>query len=90
MNHSLHRTGTTRLFRVGVDRKLVKEFTGHSSDAVDAYLTTSHEQREKLCNIISGENVQESEGSRNRNETCNFKVTVGEANANLSCSCNKP
>ena len=34
-NHSLHRSGTTHLFRAGIDRKLVKEFTGHTSDAVD-------------------------------------------------------
>ena len=34
-NHSLRRTGTTRLFRGGVDRKLVKEFSGHTSDAID-------------------------------------------------------
>ena len=33
-NHSLQRTGTTRLFRVGVDRKLIKEFTMHTSDTV--------------------------------------------------------
>ena len=36
-NHSLRRTGSTRLFRAGVDRKLVKEVTGHKSDAVDVY-----------------------------------------------------
>ena len=34
-NHSLRRTGGTRLFRAGIDRKLVKEVTGHCSDAVD-------------------------------------------------------
>ena len=35
-NHSLHRTGTTKLFVNDVDRKLIKEFTGHTSGAVDA------------------------------------------------------
>ena len=40
-NHSLRRTSTTRLFRQGVDRKLIKEFTGHSSDALDQYQITS-------------------------------------------------
>ena len=33
-NHSLRRTGSTRLFQAGVDRKIVKEYTGHMSDAV--------------------------------------------------------
>ena len=37
-NHSLRRTGTTHLFHAGIDRKLVKEFTGHTSDAVDHYV----------------------------------------------------
>ena len=40
-NHSLRRSWTTRLFNNGVDRKLVKEYTGHRSDAVDAYQVTS-------------------------------------------------
>ena len=33
-NHSAHRTGGTCLFQAGVDRKLVKEATGHTSDAI--------------------------------------------------------
>ena len=32
-NHCLCRTSTTRLFNAGVDRKLVKEFTGCTSDS---------------------------------------------------------
>ena len=31
-NHSLRCSGTTRLFQNGIDRKLVKESTGHTSD----------------------------------------------------------
>ena len=53
-NHSLRCSGTTRLFNEGIDRKLVKEFTSHRSDAVDAYQITSHEQREQMSKIISG------------------------------------
>ena len=55
-NHSLRRTGTTRLFTKGVERTLIKEFTEHRSDAVDAYAVTSHEQREKLSNILTRSN----------------------------------
>ena len=51
-NHRLRRTGGTRLFRAGVDRKLVKEVTGHRSDAVDAYQITSDEQRKHMSRVI--------------------------------------
>ena len=54
-NHSARRTGGTRLFRAGVQRKLVKECTGHRSDAVDKYQVTSDEQHEKLSEIIREE-----------------------------------
>ena len=54
MNHSLRRTGGTRLFRAGVERKLVKEVTGHRSDAVDAYQITGHDQRKQISNILQG------------------------------------
>ena len=51
-NHSLRRTGGTRLFRAGMDRKIVKEHTGHRSDAMDAYQITSEEQRQNVSNIL--------------------------------------
>ena len=38
-----------------MERKLVKKFTGHTSDAVDQYQITSDKQREKISSIISGE-----------------------------------
>ena len=52
-NHSARRTGGTHLFRAGVDRKLVKEATGHSSDAADKYQITSDEQRAMRSRIIA-------------------------------------
>ena len=52
-NHSLRRTGGTRLFHTGVDRKLVKEATGHSSDSIDAYQITSENQSQMLSEIIA-------------------------------------
>ena len=55
-NHSLHCTGATRLFHAGLDRKLVKEFTGHTSDAIDKYQVTSHDQREEISKVIHSEN----------------------------------
>ena len=60
-NHSLRRSSTTHLFQAGVDRKIIKEFTGHSSDAVDKYQITSNEQCKQLSAIIAGENVTKKE-----------------------------
>ena len=56
-NHSARRTGGTRLFRAGVQRKLVKETTGHRSDAIDKYQITSDDQREQMSAIMANEGV---------------------------------
>ena len=53
-NHSLRSSGTTRLFQAGVDKKLIKEFTGHSSDAGDNDQVTSDQQRCEISAIIAG------------------------------------
>ena len=55
-----------------MDRKLVKEITGHRSDAVDAYQVTSDEQRKMCSNIIQGQKelkVQLNSPNRVRNES---------------------
>ena len=52
-NHSLHRSGGTRLFRAGVQKKLIKEVSGHRSDAIYAYEITSDEQRQCISAIIA-------------------------------------
>ena len=72
-NHSARCTGGTRLFRGGVDRKLVKESTGHSSDAVDKYQITSDEQRQMMSRIIAG-----NQGHVSENETKILDANVGE------------
>ena len=61
--HSLRRTGGTRLFQAGVQRKLVKEVTGHTSDAIDKYQVTSDEQRATMSNIIQGHSIIKSDPS---------------------------
>ena len=53
-NHSLRRTGASRLFQHGIDKKLIKEFTGHHSDALNSYDVTSEKQRQSPSKIISG------------------------------------
>ena len=52
-NHSCRRTGSTRLFQAGVEKKLIKEMSGHRSDAVDAYAVTSEDQRSKMSRILA-------------------------------------
>ena len=56
-NHSCRRSGVTQLFQAGVDRKLIKEATGHRLDAIDCYAVTSEKQRQEVSNIISKANV---------------------------------
>ena len=51
--HSLRRSGGSHLFQAGVQRKLVMETTGHTSDAVDTYQITSDEQHQKISKILS-------------------------------------
>ena len=52
-NHSLRRTGETRLFRAGVECKLIKETMGHRSDLVNGYQIPSDEQCEAMSKIIA-------------------------------------
>ena len=55
--------GGTRLFRGGVDRKLVKEATGHTSDAVDKYQVTSEEQHMLMSDILANRLQSEKSNS---------------------------
>ncbi len=42
-NHSLRVTAATRMFSKGIEEKIIKERTGHKSDAVRAYERTSED-----------------------------------------------
>ena len=86
-NHSLRRSGGTRLFHEGVDRKLVKEITGHRSDAVDAYQVTSHQQREMCSMILQGQKHGQNVKKVDKVET-NVKETGRENESKAHCSLN--
>ena len=43
-----------RLFQAGQNVKLIKEITGHVSDAIEKYKITSDKQIMKLSSIIQG------------------------------------
>ena len=63
-NHSLRLSGGTRLFRGGIDRKLVKECTGYCSDDVDTYQVTSMQQREHISNVLKGQTGNRNDQSK--------------------------
>ena len=87
-NHSLRRTSTTRLFRKGVDRKLIKEFTGHTSDAIDQYQITSDEQRKDMSRIISGEHGQNTgKNVESKPSQLEVKVKNTSSGLNMECTC---
>ena len=92
-NHSLRKSGPTRLFQAGVDRKIVKKFTGHKSDAIDKYQVTSDEQREVLSKVISGEKVCESGSNDVQIEEPKLEVNVKKINDSSIgpqvCQCSK-
>ena len=73
-NHSLRHSGTTRLFQVGVECKLIKEFTGHRSDAIDAYQVTSDAQRQMLSEVIAGGSMRKNDPKKNRANVCKFNL----------------
>ena len=91
-NHSV-RTGMTRLFQKAVNRKLIKNFTGHRLDAVDAYQVTSEEQYEHLSKILTGSNVVKTPSKSKENKECESEVVekVGETSGDrhVSCLCSK-
>ena len=61
-NHSLRCTKASHLFQAGQNVKLIKEVTGHISNAVEKYETTSDEQKMKIGSIIQGENTSKMSG----------------------------
>ena len=77
--HSLRRSGITRLFQAGVDRKLIKEMSGHKSDAVDCYAVTSDQQRKDLSRILGEKPHTISAGNAPEQEKRSRKVRAKRA-----------
>ena len=57
-NHSFRRSGASRLFHPGVDKKVIREYTGHQSDALNQYQVTSEEQKRHVSDVIAGKNIK--------------------------------
>ena len=88
-NHSLRRASTTRLFQAGVDRKIVKEFTGHRSDAIDKYQVTLNAQRETISKIIGRYELKVADEKTPKTDELNLEFRVKETkdNGELFCEC---
>ena len=52
-NHSMRKSTRTRLFRKGVDPQLIKEQTGHKSEAVMLYKKSNLKQNKEVSDMLS-------------------------------------
>ena len=52
-NHSMRKSTCTRLFRKGVDPQLIKEQTGHKSEAVMLYKKWNLQQKKEVSYMLS-------------------------------------
>ena len=52
-NHSMRKSTCTRLFRKGVDPQLIKEQTGHKSEAVMLYKKSNLKQKKEISDMLS-------------------------------------
>ena len=52
-NHSTRKSTCTRLFQKGVDPQLIKEQTGHKSDAIMRYKKSNLEQKKAISDMLS-------------------------------------
>ena len=52
-NHSTRKSTCTRLFQKGVDPQLIKEQTGHKSNAVMRYKKSNLDMKQKVSNMLS-------------------------------------
>ena len=96
--NSIGRTGTSRLFQAGVQRKIVKECSGHTSDAVDNYQITSDHQRQCVSKILQGKPVQLANNSKvtakevmgtaiDSVEPISQKITYEQCSDKSECKC---
>ena len=52
-NYSMRKSTCTRLFRKGVDPQLIKEQTGHKSEAVMLYKKSNLQQKKEVSDMLS-------------------------------------
>ena len=52
-NHAMRKATCTRLFRKGLDPQLIKEQTGHKSEAVMVYKKSNLQQKKEVSDMLS-------------------------------------
>ena len=52
-NHSTRKSTCTRLFQKGVDPQLIKEQTGHKSNAIMRYKKSNIEMKQRVSDMLS-------------------------------------
>ena len=52
-NHSTRKSTCTRLFQKGVDPQLIKEQTGHKSEAIMRYKKSNLEMKKQVSDMLS-------------------------------------
>ena len=81
------------MFQAGVDKKLIREISGHRSDATDKYSETSHAQRRHISNILAGTdsgNVAKDESSKVKSIEVEKKSDASSTQSQKhSCNCHK-
>ena len=81
-NHSLCRNGATRLFQAGVDKKVIREFTGHRSDALNQYEITSDKQRSEVSGVLRGDIVMKNKDTTPK-KACVSKPILSDVEINI-------
>ena len=87
------------MFHGGIDTKIVREVTGHASDAITKYQVTSDVQKQEVSNVLKGDGLafinekeQEEKVEIRKPPTPSLEISVSEGQKNESpiiCSCKR-
>ena len=91
-NHSLHRTGISHLFQAGVPLKLIKEYSGHCSEALDRYQIPSEKQIQEISSVLAGSSTSKndkemSKVSESAVQSKKFQFTMSSKKENKDVNC---
>ena len=87
-NHSLRVTAASRMYQAEVDEQLIKEVTGHRSDAVRNYKRTTESMKRKISKILAGVPCPASATQESPEEAPIAKKSLTKHNVNLNLHLN--
>ncbi len=85
-NHSLRVTVATRMFEGGIEEQLVKEKTGHKSDAVRCYKRTSDQLMQKAEKAVICPGIDNSLVSVKKANLKEFNIDNDISSFDLFCT----